>query len=203
MRTRSKRQREILDYIVKFVEDRGYEPSYSQIAKHCGLASKGGIARHIAELEKKGLVKRNRDEGSFYLEIYPSEPVSEHICEIDWVEGGKGNRDGALPDTLLVPKELLGYLPAKKVRGLVVPDNALADDHILEGDIALIERKTFARDGDKVAVIVEGTGLVLGSYYRKGSSVEIRPSNEIYETVRVQADKAKVLGLLRGLLRKF
>ena len=72
MRTRSRRQREILEFIIEFVENEGYEPSYSRIARHCGLSSKGGVARHIAELEKKGLIKRTREQGSFSLEIFPA-----------------------------------------------------------------------------------------------------------------------------------
>jgi repressor LexA len=203
MQTRSRRQREILDFIVEFVESEGYEPSYRQIASHCGLSSKGGIARHIAELEKKGLLKRNREAGAFSLEVFPSKTVNDHICEVEWIEGavggnGKDEADGPL----LVPKSLLGYLPPKKVRGMVVPDNAMAGEHILEGDIALIERKSFARDGDRVAVRIDGKRVVLGSFYRKGAAIELRPSNENYEPVRVQADKATILGLYRGLLRK-
>jgi repressor LexA len=201
MQTRSRRQREILDFIVEFVEEEGYEPSYSQIASHCGLASKGGVARHIAELEKKGLVKRNRDKGAFSLEVLPAKTVNQLICEVEWLEDGFGDSAGE-SGTLLVPKTLLGYLPAKKVRGMTVPDNAMEGDHILEGDIALIERKSFARDGDTVAVRIDGKRLVLGSFYRKGSAIELRPSNDNYEPVRVQADKAEILGLFRGLLRK-
>jgi len=97
---------------------------------------------------------------------------------------------------------MLGYLNASKVRGLVVPDNALADEHILEGDIALIESRSFARDGDCVAARIDRKKLAMGNYYRKGSSVELRPSNEKYEPLRIQADKVEILGLYRGLLRK-
>lgn len=203
MQTRSRRQREILDFIVGFVESEGYEPSYRQIASHCGLSSKGGVARHIAELERKGLLKRIRESGSFSLEVFPSKPAGDHICEIEWIEDGDGGKRREAQDgPLLIPRSMLGYLSAKKVRGMVVPDNAMEGDHILEGDIAIIERKSFARDGDKVAVRIEGKRLVLGSYYRKGSAIELRPSNDNYEPVRVQADKARILGLYRGLLRR-
>jgi repressor LexA len=201
MQTRSRRQREILDFIVEFVEEEGYEPSYRQIASHCGLASKGGVARHIAELEKKGLVKRNRDAGVFSLEVLPAKTLNDFVCEIEWLEDGSACDTGE-NGPLLVPRTLLGYLPAKKIRGMTVSDNAMEGDHILEGDIALIERKSFARDGDTVAVRIEGKRLVLGSFYRKGSAIELRPSNDNYEPVRIQADKAEILGLFRGLLRR-
>lgn len=202
MQTRSKRQREILDFIVDFVDSEGYEPSYSIIAEHCGLSSKGGIARHIEALEKKGLLRRNRETGAFHLEVYPQSFVREHICEVEWLENPSERQNGRGAGPLFIPRSLLGYLPANKMRGMIVPDNAMAGEHILEGDIALIERKSFARDGDCVAARIEGNGLKLGNYFRKGPAVEIRPSNENYEPLRVQADRIAVLGLFRGLLRK-
>ncbi len=200
MQTRSRRQREILDYIIEFVESHGYEPSYQQIARHCGLSSKGGIARHIETLEKQGLLRRNRDSGSFHLEVYPSSVVQEHICEIEWLDEGQGN--GKAGEPLFVPRTLLGYLSANKMKGLVVPDNAMAGEHILEGDIALIECKSFARDGDCVAARVDSDKVTIGNYFRKGSSIELRPSNDKYETVKARADRVEILGLYRGLLRK-
>ena len=66
---RTKRQREIFDYIKSFIENRGYEPSYQQIAKHFHIASKSAIAKHIAALEQQGLVIRSRENGSFSLQI--------------------------------------------------------------------------------------------------------------------------------------
>ncbi|HUF04530.1 MAG TPA: S24 family peptidase [Aridibacter sp.] len=202
MQTRSRRQREILDFIIEFVESHGYEPSYQQIARHFGLSSKGGVARHIEALEQKGLLRRNRESGKFNLEIYPESFVNEHICEVAWLDGSAAN--GASEDSapLFVPKSLLGFRTAKQMRGMIVPDNAMSGEHILEGDIALIESKSFARDGDCVAALVDKKRLTLGNYFRKGSAVEIRPSNESYEPVRAQADNIEILGLYRGLLRK-
>lgn len=202
MRTRSRRQREILDFIIEFVESRGFEPSYRQIASHFGLSSKGGVARHIQALEEKGLLKRNRDSGRFRLEIYPESSVQDHICEIDWIKGSSEIRVGDSSERLFVPKYLLGFRHPKVMRGMVVPDNAMSEEHILEGDIALIESKSFARDGDCVAALVDSERLALGNYFRKGSAVEIRPANESYEPVCAEADRIEILGHFRGLLRK-
>lgn len=199
MQTRSRRQREILDYLIEFVDSHGFEPSYQQIARHCGLSSKGGVARHIEALEKQGLVKRHHDNGSFRLEVIPESIMREHISEVEWLEVPEAD-DGSGP--LYIPRSLLGYLSPSKVRGMIVPDNAMADEHILEGDIAIIECRSFARDGDCIAAIVKNNGLKLGNYFRKGSSVELRPSNTSYDAIRVRADKLEVLGLFRGLLRK-
>ena len=66
MQPRTKRQKEILEYISTFIETRGYKPSYQQIAKHFRLASKAAVAKHITALENRDLVydARNAVGGS-------------------------------------------------------------------------------------------------------------------------------------------
>jgi len=51
MLPRTQRQKEVLDYITRFLAKHGYEPSYAQIARHFGVSSKATIAKHIAALE--------------------------------------------------------------------------------------------------------------------------------------------------------
>ena len=62
MQPRTQRQKEILDYIQRFIERHGYEPSYAQIARHFGVSSKATIAKHIAALESRGLLSRRSEE---------------------------------------------------------------------------------------------------------------------------------------------
>lgn len=56
-RTISQRQKEILDYITRFLAEHGREPSYAEISRAVGIQSKAAIAKHIAALEKHGLLK--------------------------------------------------------------------------------------------------------------------------------------------------
>src|SRR5215218_33942 len=82
MRPRTQRQKEILDYITRFIERHGYEPSYAQIARHFGVSSKATIAKHIAALERRGLISRRDTDGSFSLAVKIEETPSDAICEV-------------------------------------------------------------------------------------------------------------------------
>src|SRR5688572_1108827 len=87
MQARTRRQREILDYITVFIEKRGYEPSYQQIAKHFQIASKSAIAKHIVALEEQGLIARRRENGSFSLQLNPKKTVAnDSVCPIEWLD---------------------------------------------------------------------------------------------------------------------
>ncbi len=203
MQPRTKRQKEILEYISNFIETRGYKPSYQQIAKHFRLASKAAVAKHITALEKQGLISRRRENGSFSLELFPKEAFSDLVCEIEWLDLPAALRflDDFSDETLLVPTFLLGYNKPEKLCAFRVQNDSMLDEHICEGDIALIEKRAFARDGDIVVSIINSDRVILKRIFRDGANVELRPSNENYETIKIPADKIEIKGIYRGLIR--
>ena len=71
MQPRTKRQKEVFDYIKEYIERHGYEPSYQLIAWHLKGKSKAGIAKHIEALEAQGLLTRRRENNSFWLDLRP------------------------------------------------------------------------------------------------------------------------------------
>ncbi len=81
MQPRTQRQKEILDYIQRFIERHGYEPSYAQIARHFNISSKATIAKHIEALEKRGLLARSHTNGSFNLNVQVEEG-GDGLCEV-------------------------------------------------------------------------------------------------------------------------
>jgi repressor LexA len=202
MQPRTKRQREILDYVTHFIEEHGYEPSYQQIARRFRIASKSAIAKHIVALENQGLILRRHENGTFNLQLRPKNTVSESSCEIGWLE---------LPENpyveewerapIFVSRFLLGFLLPEKIRAFRVRNDSMIEDHICEGDVALIEERTFARDGDCVVALVEKERIVLKRFYRVGANIELRPANKNFSVLRLPADRVSVKGVFRALLR--
>ena len=203
---RTRRQRQIYDYINEFIANRGHQPSYQQIANHFKLKSKGGIARHIVALEAQGfLTRRGGEDNEFCLLTNTpsaSETQSVDITFIEWLEVPRADSDEEwLDEPLRVSSALLGYFSPDKIRAFVVANDAMEEKHICKGDIALVEEKEFARDGDIVVAVLEKNRSVMKTFYRVGAFVELQPANEKYETIRLSADKIKIAGVFRGLLR--
>lgn len=202
MQARTKRQKQVLEYITAFIEERGYEPSYQQIARALDVSSKGGIAKHIAALEQQGLLLRTRENGSFSLNLHPNKPVSDFISEVDWLdipENAGGNNPNLEP--IYVSKDLLKDLSAKPIWAFRVFDDSMIDKQICEDDIALVEERSFARDRDCVVAIVDEEEAVLHSFHRKGGEIELRPANENYESIILRADRIEILAIVHGLIR--
>ncbi|MBD0325485.1 MAG: transcriptional repressor LexA [Pyrinomonadaceae bacterium] len=204
MLPRTQRQKEILDYITRFIERHGYEPSYAQIARHFGVSSKATIAKHIAALERRGLLSRRDTDGAFNLAVKVEDTPSDAICEVPLLGRiAAGAPLDAVQDAepIIIPRFLLGRVRPERVYALRVTGDSMIDEHICDGDIALIENRTEARDGEIVVALIDNARATLKRLFRYGSEVELRPANSQLAPMRLPATRVCVQGIFRGLLR--
>ena len=203
MLPRTQRQKEILDYITRFLERHGYVPSYAQIARQFGVKSRATIAKHIAALERRGLLVREHEDGSFALNVKVDD--SDALCEVKLLGGiaaGAPLEVVECDETVPVPRFLLGRVRPERVYALKVKGDSMIDEHICDGDIALIEDRTDARDGEiVVALLIEENQSTLKRIYRRGMNVELQPANSQLQPLTVPAHQVRVQGIFRGLLR--
>lgn len=204
MLPRTQRQKEVLDYITRFLAKHGHEPSYAQIARHFGVSSKATIAKHIAALEKRGLLKREHEPGTFTLKLRVEEPAADATCEVPLL----GRIAAGLPidaihdvEMICVPRFMLGRVRPERFYALRVKGDSMIDEHICDGDIALIENRNEARDGEIVVALIDRTRATLKRIFRRGDEVELRPSNAQLDPMRVHASRVEIQGIFRSLLR--
>ena len=68
----TRRQKEILEFLNRYIERNGYAPTIEETAHHFGLSSLATVHKHLSNLQKKGLVKRDWNR-SRALELVPTE----------------------------------------------------------------------------------------------------------------------------------
>ena len=54
----TRRQREVYDFVIGFVEEQGYSPSLEEIGAHFGLRSVATVHKHVQHLVEKGLLRK-------------------------------------------------------------------------------------------------------------------------------------------------
>jgi len=54
----TKRQQEVLDFIVRSIQDQGFPPSIREIQGEFGIRSPNGANHHLVALERKGYIRR-------------------------------------------------------------------------------------------------------------------------------------------------
>jgi len=204
MLPRTQRQKEVLDYIIRFTAKHGHEPSYAQIARNFGVSSKATIAKHITALEKRGLIKREHEPGRFTLAIKHEDTPANAMCEVPLVGRiAAGVPIDAIEDIemICVPRFLLGRVRPERIYALRVKGDSMIDEHICDGDIALIESRTEAREGEIVVALIDRARATLKRLFRFGDEVELRPSNAQLQPLRVHASRVEIQGIFRSLLR--
>lgn len=197
---RTKRQKEVLDYITGFVDKNGYEPSYQQIARRLGVSSRGGIQRHIAALENQGLITRRRENGSFGIELRLQKLVTESVCDVELWEV---DEDNVIFNRSLttIPRHLVGPLAPDEIFAFRVPDDSMIENQICGDDVVFFEKRSYARRGETVLVRSDDGQVLLGRYYHHGLETEIRRANAEFEPVIFPSDEVVIQGAMRGLMR--
>src|SRR5687767_5132555 len=97
------RQKEIYDFLLKTIQNKGYAPSIPEIGARFNIASTNGVSDHLKALEKKGYIRR---VGKRAIEVLSNlgKPALASVREIPIlgrVPAGKPflseeNREGAL-----------------------------------------------------------------------------------------------------------
>ena len=203
MQTRTRRQREVLEFIHRYIDSHGYEPSYQAIARSLGLRSKAGIAKHVQSLEEQGLLVRRHENGRFSIVLKRDDGGGNATGELHWLDvpiAEEPSEDWELLP-LQVPKFMIGARSPDRVFAYRIEDDAMIGRNICAKDIVLVEERVFARDGECCVVVIRKKTAILREYCRSGAQVELRPANEDFESIIVPADKVEVKAVFRGLLR--
>jgi len=58
----TRRQKQVLDYLVGFINKHGYSPSFEEVGEGLGLSSLATVHKHMQTLEKKGFIRRGYNQ---------------------------------------------------------------------------------------------------------------------------------------------
>src|SRR6202051_2412695 len=131
----TKRQKEVLDYLVSFETKHGYAPSFEEIGKGLKLTSLATVHKHITTLEKKGFIRRGYNQSRSIEVVQLPKSVREQVLERNSTELPMAGRIAA-GRPLEAVEERETFSLAEFARGgnnfvLQVKGNSMMDDHIL------------------------------------------------------------------------
>jgi repressor LexA len=206
--TLTKRQKEVLDFLVVFMNKHGYSPSFEEIARSMRLHSLATVHKHITTLEKKGFIRRGYNQ-SRSIEIHQlPKPVREQVAERQAVELPLVGRIAAgRPMEAVEDRETLSlgdFANGGNSYVLQVKGSSMVEDHILDGDYIVVEQTQVANPGEIVVALVGGTDATLKRFYREaGGKIRLQPANSEMHPIIVPAGEVKIQGRVIGVLRKY
>ena len=190
--------------------ERGYSPSFEEIGEGTDLSSLATVHKHVTNLEKKGLLRRDYNcsrsidvlppRGALKKSMAVAASVSTELPLLGRIAAGRPVEALENPKTISFADFTRS---SKEVFVLQVKGDSMQDEAILDGDYILVEKTSVVRNGEIVVALVDGMESTLKRIYKEGDKVRLQPSNATMQPVIVPAAAVQVQGRVIGVLRKY
>lgn len=200
----TKRQADVLNYVKNFIISHGYPPTVREIGRALDISSPATIHAHLANLEKKGFIKKegSKNRAIELLVKNEFEKQNDLVAEVPLlgrITAGSPIEAIEMPDeyfalpTYLLPK-------GKEVFTLKVNGTSMINAGILDGDVVIVERNSNARNGEIVVAMTEENEVTLKTFYKEKGHFRLQPENDTMEPIIL--NDITILGKAIGLYRK-
>jgi repressor LexA len=195
------RQKEIYDFLLKTIREKGFAPSIHEIGRRFKIASTNGVSDHLKALEKKGYIRR---VGKRALEVVntlgkSALTVTREVPVLGRVPAGKPFlSEENIEGTIALPEDMAG----EKTFALQVKGDSMIGAGIMDGDRVIVKQQGTAENGDIVCAVIDGEAT-LKRFFKKDGTITLKAENEKYAPITVSAGEFRIAGRVIGLLRKF
>jgi len=197
----TKRQREILTYVLDSMQQRGYPPSVREIGTALGLTSSSTVHSHLAALEKKGFIHRDpsKPRAIEILKDGASQPPKRvvNVPVLGRIAAGQPIlAEENVEDVFPLPKDFVREDASFILR---VRGDSMIDAGIYEGDYLVVRQQATANNGEIVAAMI-GDEATVKRFYRERDHIRLQPENSAMSPII--ARDVTVLGKAIALIRR-
>ena len=197
----TKRQREILGYVMDSMQERGYPPSVREIGAALGLTSSSTVHSHLAALEKKGFIHRDpsKPRAIEILKDGASQPPKRvvNVPVLGRIAAGQPIfAEENIEDVFPLPRDFVREDAAFILR---VRGDSMIDAGIHDGDYLVIRQQATANNGEIVAAMI-GDEATVKRFYRERDHIRLQPENSAMSPII--ANDVTVLGKAVALVRR-
>lgn len=195
------KQLEIYEFLKEQIHAKGYPPSVREICTAVGLSSTSTVHGHLSRLEKKGYIRRDPTKPRA-IEMIRENQMKKELIDIPIV--GKVTAGQPIlaveniEDTLTIPLNLLNSNNDLFV--LKVSGESMIEAGINDGDLAIIEKVSFAVNGDIIVALIEDKATIK-TFYKEDNRIRLQPENSTMEPIIVS--DCKIIGKLKGIFRTY
>jgi repressor LexA len=199
----TKKQKQVFDYIVEYLEANGFSPTQVEIQGHFGFKSLGSVQDYIKYLKNAGYLSADTNSVRGLLPTNPNEveqkpeaieiPLHGSVAAGNPIEAFEGN------ETVEVPATMIG---SGNHYALTVSGESMIEDGILDGDLIIIKEQKTANNGQTVVAVIDNEATVK-RYYEKNKNIELHPANSSMSPIIVNNGDFNIKGILVGLYRSY
>ncbi|MEA2113738.1 MAG: transcriptional repressor LexA [Patescibacteria group bacterium] len=195
----TKRQKQILDYIKKFIKENDYAPTIEEIKRHFRLSSLATVHKHIENLRSKGELRKVENQPRS-IRLNNSNKRSDliEIPLLGTIAAGAPIEAIEFLETISVPKSQLsksGEHFALRVQG-----NSMIDEGIFDRDVVVIRKQPDAENGETVVALINNDEVTLKKIYKEKNRFRLQPANPNLKPIYAKelVIQGKVISVIRN-----
>jgi repressor LexA len=196
------RQREVFDYLTRFIEAKGQAPTLAEIQSQFGLRSPSTVHHLLSALEHQGLIRRIANATRGIEVIGTDKNASE--CEIPLlgvIAAGSPIEAILSNETICVPRDMLGR---SRTFALRVRGDSMIGEGIMDNDFIIVESRQTAENGQTVVALVDKTEATVKRFYKERSGIRLQAANSRYKPIMIKpSDRVDIQGVVIGVVRKY
>lgn len=201
-----RRQREILEFLKKYIKKHGSAPTLKEIADEFELSSLATVHAHLERLEEKGYIRREYHGQRSIVITDPREKVNvTDVVSVPLqgvIQGNHPIKEYKYPsESVAVMADMIGTRNRRNLYGLMVKGNTLAESLVQDGDCVILEPVKNPKNGDTVLVTEKDGKVAVRKYYRDDNNdfITLESPNPKLEPAYVESVdiKGKVVGVYR------
>jgi repressor LexA len=198
----------ILEFIRRFLDERGYAPTVRDIARGCNISTPSVVQYHLNMLEEQGLIRRDPEVFRSIQLVERKREAIWHVPLLGTIAAGRPIPVPAPDSWTATPEETLqltGELTrdGKDVYALRVKGTSLIDALVDDGDIVLIQPASTVEDGEVAAVWLKTQQEVtLKKLYREKGRIRLQPANREMSPMYFRPEEIEIQGRVIAVLRK-
>ena len=190
----TKRQKQALDYITKYIQQNGYSPALKDIANFLSTENLSTAQYFIDQLIRKGYLKKEtyKNRGISPLVGNRTTQLLGYIAAGEPIEPIENSESITIPADIDINDQYPHY--ALKVKG-----DSMIDMGILDGDTILVQHQLTAKNGDVVVAITE-KGATLKVYRVNNRKKFLEARNKSFPNIYPKhlEIRGKFVGLIRN-----
>lgn len=209
MKGLTKRQREVLDFIEHFIEQRRFSPSYREIARHFGFSSVASVHKHVHALKRKGALGESQEDSSIATVTTSTPPTNTQeessIKELPFIGSVTiGGYVDTFSQTANIPVPEAMIRSESQSYVLEMQGEELDQEGMRAGDLIVVCAGVPANSGDTVLATCHGRETIIGRYYSEGPYARLESLSLMEREPKViHHENLSILGVLTGLLRLY
>ncbi len=197
----TKRQKEVLDFVIKFMDENGHNPSLREIGRALDLSSSSSVYEQVKKLEKAGFLEKQKKSGKFFptgRALNLTQKFSVPV--LGTIAAGSPIQVFEYKENLMIPKDLISRRPTE-LFALEVQGNSMIEEGIMDNDYVLCEPSQNVKNGDVVVALVNGAEVTLKKYFKEKRWIRLMPANAKMRPIFSR--NVLVQGVVRAVFRKY